>query len=51
MEKYSISILSDYLIFHLGTNKSGALKAVLEAFEEFESVKNTQAQFEFGTLE
>jgi len=34
-----------------GSNKSGALSAVMESFEEFQRKKNTYAQFESGTLE
>ena len=35
----------------LGTNKSGALKKVLEVFEKFEISNPSKSQFESGTLE
>ena len=48
---FRLSKFFNMTIFSQGTNKSGSLKAVLKAFEEFESIKNTQGQFESGTLE
>ena len=35
----------------LGTNKSGALKTVLDEFSAFEQQQNSDATFECGTLE
>ena len=39
------------IYFMLGTNKSGALKTVLDEFSAFEQQQNSDATFECGTLE